>query len=186
MAEKDGKGENNFVGELALLYNAPRSATIIAQTSVTSWALDRTTFKTIMMESSKGQTEASLGFLAQVELLNPLSESEKLSLADALKTKTFEAGELIIKEGDMKGDEMFIIEEGTVVCSKNEDGVEVIVSPELGSGKFFGELALLNEEPRAASVKATTKVSALSIDRATFKRVLGPLQDILKEAQKNY
>mgnify|MGYP001988246575 CR=1 FL=1 len=186
VAEKNGNGEQNFVGELALLYNAPRSATIVAQTAVTSWALDRTTFKTIITESAKGQTEAKIGFLAKVPLLDPLSEGEKLQLADALKSKRYEKGTLVIKEGTLKGDEMFIIEEGTVVCTKNQGGMEVNVSPELGSGKFFGELALLNDQPRAASVKALSAVSALAIDRATFKRVLGPLQDILKEAQKNY
>jgi cAMP-dependent protein kinase regulator len=186
VAEKNGNGEQNFVGELALLYNAPRSATIVAQTAVTSWALDRTTFKTIITESAKGQTEAKIGFLAKVPLLDPLSEGEKLQLADALKSKRYEKGALVIKEGTLKGDEMFIIEEGTVVCTKNQGGMEVNVSPELGSGKFFGELALLNDQPRAASVKALSAVSALAIDRATFKRVLGPLQDILKEAQKNY
>ena len=73
----------------------------------------------------------------------------------------------------MKGDEMFIIEEGTVVCTKNQGGMEVNVSPELGSGKFFGELALLNDQPRAASVKALSAVSALAIDRATSSACSG-------------
>lgn len=185
VAEKDGKGENNFVGELALLYNAPRSATIVAQTAVTAWALDRTTFKTIMMESSKGETESKLAFLAKVQLLDPLSEQEKLQLSDSLKSKSYAEGDIIIKEGDT-GDEMYIIEEGTVICTKNTDGVEVNCSPELGPGNFFGELALLNDQARQATVKALSKLSVLSIDRATFKRVLGPLQDILKEAQKQY
>ena len=185
VAEKDGKGDANFVGELALLYNAPRSATIVAQTKVTSWALDRTTFKTIMMESSKGETESKLGFLSKVSLLDPLSEQEKLQLSEALTTAEYAEGDLIITEGT-EGNDMFIIEEGTVICTKNQGGVEVNVSPELKAGSFFGELALLNDAPRAANVKALTKLSVLKIDRPTFKRVLGPLQDILKEAQKNY
>mmetsp|Transcript_3362 Transcript_3362/g.7012 ORF Transcript_3362/g.7012 Transcript_3362/m.7012 type:complete len:332 (-) Transcript_3362:148-1143(-) len=180
VAEKDGEGENNFVGELALLYNAPRSATIKATTEVTSWSLDRTTFKTIMQESATAANDKHRAFLDKVPILNSLSDMEKMQLADALKVKVYKAGDLIIKEGD-DGDDFFIVEEGEVVCTKNKGGVEVEVSPQLGAGNFFGELALLNDDKRQASVKATTpEVECLTIDRKTFKRMLGPLEEILK------
>lgn len=48
------------------------------------------------------------------------------------------------------------------------------------SGDYFGELALLRGEPRAASVKAKTAVTLVSMDRHAFKRMLGPLEEILK------
>lgn len=180
VAEKDGEGENNFVGELALLYNAPRSATIKATTEVTSWSLDRTTFKTIMQESATSANDKHRAFLDKVPILNSLSDMEKMQLADALKVKVYKAGDLIIKEGD-DGDDFFIVEEGEVVCTKNKAGTEVEVSPQLGAGNFFGELALLNDDKRQASVKATTaEVECLTIDRKTFKRMLGPLEEILK------
>ena len=85
VAEKDGEGENNFVGELALLYNAPRSATITATTEVITWSLDRTTFKTIMEKSAKGSNDKNRAFLDQVPILESLSDMEKMQLADALK-----------------------------------------------------------------------------------------------------
>ena len=170
---------------LALLYNAPRSATIVAQTPVTSWSLDRMTFKTIVIESSRGQTQLNLDFLSKVRLLDPLSEQEKLHLADSLKKKVYKEGAAVIREGET-GDEMYIIEDGTVICTQYQNGAEINVSQLLGPGSIFGELALLNDEPRQANVKATSKLTVLSIDRSTFKRVLGPLQDILKEAQKQY
>ena len=180
VAEKDGEGENNFVGELALLYNAPRSATIKATTEVTSWSLDRTTFKTIMQESATSANDKHRAFLDKVPILNSLSDMEKMQLADALKVKVYKSGDLIIKEGD-DGDDFFIVEEGEVVCTKNKGGAEVEVSPQLGAGNFFGELALLNDDKRQASVKATTpEVECLTIDRKTFKRMLGPLEEILK------
>lgn len=185
VAEKNGQGEANFVGELALLYDAPRSATIVAQTPVKSWALDRTTFKTIMQSSAIKQNSASVGFIESVKLFESLSPMEKMQMADALKPVSFAEGELIIKEGDV-GNAFYIVEDGEVICTKNKAGVEVEVSDRLGRGAFFGELALLSHDTRQASVKAVSAVSALMVDRATFKRVLGPLEDILKAHQSSY
>ena len=59
------------------------------------------------------------------------------------QAKVFAAGDLIIKEGD-DGNEFFIVEEGEVVCTKTKEGVETEVSELLGTGSYFGELALLN------------------------------------------
>ena len=57
------------------------------------------------------------------------------------------------------------------------------------AGDYFGELALLKNEPRAANVIAKTKLKCVSLDRNSFKRLLGPLDEILKrniDAYKNY
>lgn len=58
-----------------------------------------------------------------------------------------------------------------------------------GKGSYFGERALLNNDVRAANIIAQSDVSCLSLERETFKRLLGPLDVILKrnmEAYKNY
>ena len=106
-------------------------------------------------------------------------------LPDALKRVTYETGELIIRQGE-PGNEFFIIEEGAVMCTKASGGVEEKVSDELGVGAYFGELALLNDDVRQASVKALEPTVCLTLDRATFKRVLGPLESILKQNEEMY
>jgi len=53
-------------------------------------------------------------------------------------------------------------------------------------GKYFGERALLTNDLRAASIIATAEVHCLSLDRATFQRLLGPLDDILKRNMEEY
>lgn len=69
---------------------------------------------------------------------------------------------------------------------KNGDGSESTVSGELGKGAYFGELALLNDDLRKATVRAVDDTKCLALDRDTFKRVLGPLQDILATNQEIY
>lgn len=80
-----------------------------------------------------------------------------MNLADALIPKSFEAGSLIIKQGDV-ADGMYFIEEGTVsVRIQQEGGGETEISV-LGKGLYFGELALVTHRPRAASVYAVNNV----------------------------
>ena len=99
------------------------------------------------------------------------------------QAKTYAAGDVIITEGD-DGDEFFIVEAGEVVCTKTKEGVETEVSALLGTGSYFGELALLNDDKRQANVKAASEsVTCLTVDRSTFKRVLGPLENIMKDTK---
>ena len=74
---------------------------------------------------------------------------------------------------------MYFLVEGTAYASKNINGTDTEVLS-YKSGDYFGELALLRNEPRAASVIARDAVSCVTIDRHAFKRMLGPLEEILK------
>ena len=71
-------------------------------------------------------------------------------MADCLKTAVFPPGHVIIKQGD-PGNEFYIIEEGEVVCTK--EGVDQPLC-KLKVGDYFGEIALLTNQPRAATVAA--------------------------------
>lgn len=173
-------------GELALMHNAPRAATVKATEKSKAWALDRQTFKYIIMETTVKRREAHIGFIEKVPLLESLSEYERLTVADALKSETFHDGEAIIRQWD-DGNHFYIIEEGTAVCTKQISPTEA--PSEIGlltSGAYFGEIALLTMRPRQATVTAKGTVKCLSLDRKTFKRVMGPLEDILKRNLDGY
>ncbi|TMW64900.1 hypothetical protein Poli38472_009067 [Pythium oligandrum] len=173
-------------GELALMYNAPRAATVKAIEKSKVWALDRQTFKYIIMETTLKKRESHKGFIERVPLLESLSEYERLTVADALKTETFSDGEVIITQGD-EGNMFYIIEEGTAACSKQLSPDEPpVFMGNLTCGAYFGEIALLTTRPRQATVTATGKVKCLTLDRKTFKRVMGPLEDILKRNIDKY
>jgi serine/threonine-protein kinase len=88
-----------------------------------------------------------------------------------LPTKTFEPGEEILREGDA-GDAAYLIMSGRCrAYRKTPDGEETLVT--MGPGDVFGEMALLLDEPRAASVRAADAVTLLVLDRARLVEGLG-------------
>jgi cAMP-dependent protein kinase regulator len=142
-------------GELALLHNAPRAATVTAESPVNTFSLDGTTFKAIMMGKAQQDTKDYLGFIQEVRILQSLPKADQMRLIDALQEREYAAGARIIKEGD-EGDYFYIIRDGEVKCTQEAAG-GCEVSKRLTKGDFFGELALLSAERRAATVVATKK-----------------------------
>ncbi|KAM3530840.1 hypothetical protein NHJ13051_001068 [Beauveria bassiana] len=167
-------------GELALMYNAPRAATIVsAEANCTLWALDRVTFRRILMESTFARRRMYESFLEEVPLLSSLTPYERSKIADALETQKFAPGAVIIKEGD-PGYSFYLLEDGTADAYKGDISNKVL---QYKKGDFFGELALLNDAPRAASVVATTDVKVATLGKNAFQRLLGPVEGILRRTK---
>ncbi|KAH8944172.1 hypothetical protein BDL97_13G094900 [Sphagnum fallax] len=133
-------GPGDSFGELALLYDAPRAATIKASTDCILWTMDRSTFRTILMASTKKKRNLYEDYLQNVPLLKGTAEA---------RTR------------------------GAVVMK-------------YGKGDYFGELALLNDEPRSATVLAVTDCKVVSINSESFKSLLGKLEDILQRKKTEY
>ena len=173
-------------GELALLYNVPRAASITAKTECSLWSLDRDTFNNIVKESARLKREKYENFLKSVDIFSTMDKYEISQVSEALKRCTFNAGDFIIRQGEV-GDVFYIIEEGEATAFLNkEPGKPAIPELNYTKGGYFGELALLRDQPRAANVKAKTEVKLLSLDRNSFKRVLGPIDQILKRNAEKY
>ncbi|CAD8189697.1 unnamed protein product [Paramecium pentaurelia] len=173
-------------GELALLYNSPRAATIVAEENCVLFSLDRGTFNHIVKDAAIRKRERYEYFLAHVELLQELDPYSRSQIADALKSKNFNIGDYIVKEGD-EGDIFYFLEKGEAVATKvlnQSQPAQVVYFYK--EGDYFGEIALLRQAPRAASVIAETPCTVVYLDRETFKRLLGPLEDILTRNFKKY
>lgn len=138
--------DGDFFGELAIMYNAPRAATCIADGPVKLWALDRVSFKVILMQTTIEKRNTHKEFLKKVPLLSELTEYELLTFADSLQEEIFKDGETICKEGN-NGEKFYIIKEGTAICLKtNSTSGEEYEVATLSNGSYFGEVR--NEKAR--------------------------------------
>ncbi|OAX77712.1 hypothetical protein ACJ72_07987 [Emergomyces africanus] len=177
----DTIGPGGSFGELALMYNAPRAATVVStEPKSTLWALDRITFRRILMDAAFQRRRMYEAFLEEVPLLTSLKPYERAKIADALDTVKHLAGATIIAEGD-PGHTFFLLESGEAAAFKQ--GIEDGPVKRYKRGDYFGELALLDEKPRAASVVAVTDVKVAQLGRDGFKRLLGPVEDIMRRAE---
>jgi len=109
--------------------------------------------------------------LEDIAIFSGLSPSECQILEQHMVKRTFQKNAVVINEGD-EANSLFIIIEGSLkVFLGNEEGKEIIINT-LGPGEHFGELALLDDEPRSASVMTLEKSSIGVISKADFQSVL--------------
>ncbi len=88
--------------------------------------------------------------------------------AESIQEKSYAAGQIIFRQGDV-GDRVYVVKSGEVeIVRENPDKGETIIA-RLRDGEYFGEMALLSDAPRNATVRAATKVVALTIDRDDFQ-----------------
>ena len=148
------------------------------------WLLVRNTYALVAPHWFKAETNLrkkgltnALGpgqiaqFLSGTLLFKQLNVELTAEIAGHMNVVTADAGRSIIREGDI-GETLFVVYEGTVrVFKENDAGVDREVA-QLGSGDVFGEIALLENVPRTASVKAETDTVLLALDRESFNALL--------------
>ncbi|XP_038560999.1 cAMP-dependent protein kinase type II-beta regulatory subunit [Micropterus salmoides] len=178
-------------GELALMYNTPRAATIIATSPGALWCLDRLTFRRILVKNNAKKRRLYEAFIETLPLLTSLELSERMKVVDVLSTTVYNDSQQIIAQGDL-ADCFYIVESGQVRITmtrsrtKKDQGEEEVDIATCSRGQYFGELALVTNKPRAASAYAVGTVKCLVMDVQAFERLLGPCMDIMKRNIANY
>jgi len=170
-----GFGPGDSFGELALMYNCPRTATITAATDTILWSLDRVSFRMIVLEANTKKASMYESFLEKVALLTPLDKDQRNRMVDALEEVTCHDAEKIIEEGQ-EGTHFYIVVEGEVAVTKSGQEGELA---RRRAGDYFGELSLKTGAPTNASVTAAGQCKLVRMDRGAFNRLLGPLDTLL-------
>ncbi|GAB1607788.1 cAMP-dependent protein kinase type II regulatory subunit-like [Argonauta hians] len=177
-------------GELALLYNMPRSATVTAVSEGGKlWAMDRNSFRRIVLKRAFNKRKMYEDFLENVPILKSLDQYERMSLADALVSQNYSDKTQIIKQGD-GADGMYFVERGetrvTITHNPDDPDAEVEEVGRLSKGSYFGELALIENKPRSANVYAVGDIQVAFLQRDSFERLLGSCLDIMKRNSELY
>ncbi|XP_033835639.1 cGMP-dependent protein kinase 2 isoform X2 [Periophthalmus magnuspinnatus] len=173
-------------GELAILYNCKRTATVRAMSQSLVWALDRQSFQSIVRRTTQQRHLEHCSFLRSVSLLKDLPEDMLSRIADCLQVDYYDRGEYIIREGE-EGDTFFIIAKGQVLVTQSSEGfTEPQEIKTLTTGEYFGEKALISEDVRSANVIcAENDTQCLVLDRESFTQMVGTLEE-LQEHLRSY
>ncbi len=165
-------------GEQAILTDSPRSATVRATEDVVLFRIDRVDFLELLDRSQNLRQyfdqfihdRSVRDFLRTQTFLEKLKAKDVISLLDQLEPRDFSPGEVVIREG-AAAEVMYIVREGRLKVLRQAGGDEVILGY-LSDGDFFGERALLTDEPRSASVVTETATRCFALSREHFDRLL--------------
>jgi len=175
-------GPSKSFGELALLYDCPRAATCRSDTPCTLWRVDQNTFRKILASHTMSNDAAVGDILRKVPFLADVEKNHLQRITDALTEVKFKVGDVIVKKGDV-GKVFYICKTGKVKVSDIEVGGTKYDDQTLGAGDYFGERAIVTEEPRVATITAVEETVCLCLSREVFLKVLGDLSGLVMKSQ---
>ncbi len=176
-------GRGNYFGEMALLNNAPRNATVVALESSRIYSLDQAVFHTLLADDlqRRAQLEAAMAYRAEVAAI-PLFRDLAPADLDLLLTRMVpfgvRPGHEFIRQGEM-GDRFYVILKGAAEVI--QDGKVVA---QRGAGDALGEIALLFNVPRTATLRATEPTELLALDASDFHDLLASYLGRAQELQR--
>ncbi|XP_072298318.1 cGMP-dependent protein kinase 2 [Eucyclogobius newberryi] len=162
-------------GELAILYNCKRTATVKAKTVVRLWCMERQTYRTIITNKSKKKREELMGFLKTAHTLKDLNDVQLSKILDSMEEVKYQDKDNIVREG-AEGNAFYIILKGEVLVTKNVNGHQKQIR-RMGKGEHFGEQALIREVLRTATCTADGPVTCFSIDKEVFEETI-PIEQL--------
>jgi CRP/FNR family transcriptional regulator, cyclic AMP receptor protein len=121
-------------------------------------------------EEDMSELEQTLRFFSNARVLRMLDPESRRKLIDASEALTFQDGEVMVREGD-PGDALFIIVDGVASVVIDDMGNSKPVA-ELTDGAFFGEMAVITDQPRSATVSARGRLSVLKIPKEAVLAIL--------------
>ncbi|KAJ8005523.1 hypothetical protein DPEC_G00118840 [Dallia pectoralis] len=172
------------VGELAMLYNCTRNASLRAGSKLKTWVLEREAFQNIMRMTAENRHQQYWHFLRSVSLLANLPEEKLSKIVDCLEVEYYDKGEYVIREGE-QGSTFYILAKGKVkVTQSTEKHKDPQTINYLQKGDYFGEKALISDDVRSANIIADENgVECLVVDRETFDQTVGTFNELQEYLQ---
>ena len=176
-------------GGEALMYPTNAEFTLRAKGNVSLFTLERDIYKRVATRASQEKRRTFEGFLSRIDFLEALTDSERLQVADALKTTVYSEGDKVITFGQ-EGDYFHIILQGTVKVighepNEEEDGaLEEVDVCSFSAGECVGELEFINGHKTCADVVALGMVKTAKMGRRHFEKLMGPVEEFLKDRYK--
>ena len=156
-------------GELALMYNEPRAATIrITSEKAILWAVDRMTFKNVSVHFKVLRQKQYEDALRRIAPINALSTDEIARLVDSVEEKSWPPNSSIFQKGETGNDVFVIIEGKATYSTDSERGIA-------GIGDVFGASAMLKPEVRTLTLQTTKDQTCVtvSLNRNKMEEALG-------------
>lgn len=153
-------------GELALMYSAPRAASIIAQTDGQLWALHRAVFNKILAEHNIRREIRHK--LRKLRAFRGLTTDELQLIVDSMEETVYKPGETLVKEGE-QGDTFFFIISGS--AEQSSEGT----TKNIKENEHFGESMLLKKGPYGFTVKASSETKCLKLHLSSIEEKVGSL-----------
>uniref|UniRef100_S4R7L3 Cyclic nucleotide-binding domain-containing protein n=1 Tax=Petromyzon marinus TaxID=7757 RepID=S4R7L3_PETMA len=148
-------------GELAILYDCTRTATVKALTDVRLLYLSRHAFRSVLMRESQLRRKLIIKFLKTAKTLKNLPDEQLSKMFDCMEESAFADGEAIVNEGEV-GHIFYVILRGQVRVSQEVEGSPRLIRV-LEPGDHFGELALIRNMRRTATCTAVGAVTCLTL-----------------------
>ena len=178
-------GDGAFFGEMALLSEAPRSASVISVEETLLFEVSRDVLnqvvsnfpsvKNILLKFYRQRLLSNL--MATSPIFKPLDSEQRKSLIEQFKSREVPANEKLLEEGQ-KGDGLYMLLAGKVEVSKTTGGKKQVLA-HLKEGDVFGEMSLLTNQPVSANIKTLRKSIVLKLSRKTFSEILSTHPQLL-------
>jgi putative ABC transport system ATP-binding protein len=123
-------------------------------------------------------------FLKDCPIFKDTNPTVLAGVTNSMKLEHYEEGEMVVRQGE-QGDRFYLIRSGRAEILKETEGWLKSMG-HLGPGEFFGELALLRNEPRAASIKALGKLELFSLPKEKFDEVVQGSTSFREQLKKSY
>ena len=166
-------GVGEFFGEMGLISGRRRSATIKAQKRTLLIETPRRSMLKLIasVESVRRTLDNVMMKRAVRQYLSPTMREEEVDyLVGTAKIKTYNAGEILFKEGDA-ADGLYLIRKGSVTVSRKISGNEVVLSY-VAAGNYVGEMALMSDAPRSATIRAAVPTEVIMLEAGRFVEVM--------------